>query len=104
MKSCLVAFIALFLPLAMSAQETRSTISGAVTDSSGAAIPNVKVTTTETRTGTKASTVSDAAGQYTIPVLSPGLYELSALEQGFKKFVRSGLEIGSGDHPVIDIK
>jgi hypothetical protein len=104
MKSCLVAFITFFLPLAVFSQETRGTISGAVIDSTGAAIANVKVIATETRTGTKASTVSDAAGQYTIPFLSPGLYEISAQEQGFKKFVRSGLEIGSGDHPVIDIR
>ena len=73
-------------------------------DSTGAGVPNVKVIATETRTGTKASTVSDASGQYTIPFLSTGMYEVAAEAQGFKKFVRSGLDIGSGDHPVIDIR
>lgn len=103
MKSCLVAAITL-MPIAIFGQESRGTISGAVTDSSGAGIPNVKVLSTETRTGTKASTVSDSQGQYTIPFLAPGKYEVSAEAQGFKKFARTGLELGSGDHPVIDIR
>jgi hypothetical protein len=92
------------MPMAVFGQETRGTISGAVIDSTGAGIPNVKVTTTETRSGTRASTMSNSSGQYTIPFLAPGLYEVAAETQGFKKFVRSGLELGSGDHPVIDIR
>jgi hypothetical protein len=104
MKFCLVAVVSTFLSLATFGQETRGTISGAVVDSTGAGIPNVKVIATETRTGTKSNTVSDAAGQYTIPFLAPGLYQVSAEELGFKRFVRSGLELGSGDHPVIDIR
>jgi hypothetical protein len=103
MKFCLVAVIAMLMTTAVFGQETRGTISGAVVDSSGAGIPNVKVVATETRTGTKASTVSDTAGQYTIPFLATGNYSVSAEAQGFKKFTRSGLEVGSGDHPVVDI-
>jgi hypothetical protein len=49
------------------------------------------------------NTVSDSSGEYTIPFLSPGLYEISVEATGFKKFRRTGLEVGSGDHPVIDI-
>ena len=45
------------------AQESRATISGVVTDPSGAAIPNAKITVTEIRTGIKNSTVSDASGR-----------------------------------------
>jgi hypothetical protein len=103
MKSCLVAVMAMFLPMVIFGQETRGTLSGAVADSTGSGIPNVKVIATETRTGSKSSTVSDSAGQYTIPFLAPGLYEISAEAQGFKKFVRSGLDLGSGDHAVIDV-
>jgi hypothetical protein len=104
MKSCLVAVVAMWMTMAVFGQETRGTISGAVIDTTGAGIPNIKVVATETRTGTKVSTVSDNAGQYTIPFLSTGNYEISVEAHGFKKYTRSGLEVGSGDHPVIDIR
>jgi hypothetical protein len=103
MKFCYVAVIAMFMTLPVFAQETRATISGAITDSTGAAVPNVKVVATETRTGSTASSVSGFSGQYTIPFLAPGHYEVQAESQGFKKFTRTGLEIGSGDHAVVDI-
>ena len=93
----------MLMTMAVWGQETRGTISGAVVDSSGAGIPGVKVIATETRTGTKASTVSDTAGQYTIPFLAPGNYQVSAEASGFKKAVRSGLDLGSGGHPVVDL-
>ena len=96
MKCCLVAVLAMFVPMVMVGQDTRATISGAVLDSTGAGIPGVKVIATEKRTGTIVNSLSDSAGQYTIPFLSPGLYEVSGQAQGFKKFTRSGLEIGSG--------
>ena len=85
------------------AQEFRSTLSGVVTDPAGASVPNVTVIATETRTGAKAQTVSDSAGQYTIPFLMPGMYDISAESPGFKRYVRTGVEIASGSHPVIDI-
>ena len=96
--------IAMAIPLALSAQEFRATISGAVRDPSGAAVAGAKITVTETHTGTKVQTVSDASGQYTAPYLQPGDYEVAAQGSGFKNFIRKGLTVGSGDHPVIDIQ
>jgi hypothetical protein len=85
-------------------QEFRATVSGNITDATGAAVAGVKITATETRTGAKSQTTSEAAGQYTIPFLSPGLYEISAQAQGFKLFLRKDVSVGAGDHPVIDIR
>jgi hypothetical protein len=104
MKSCLAAALVLFMTLATFGQETRATISGSVNDATGAGIPNVKVTAIELRSGTKASTLTNFTGRYTIPFLATGLYEIDAQASGFKKFVRTGLEVGGGDHPVIDIE
>lgn len=88
---------------AVHAQEFRGAFSGAVTDRQGSAIPHAKVTATETRTGVKSATVSETSGAYTIPFLAPGEYSLRAEAPGFKVFVRNGLTLSTGDHPVIDI-
>ena len=96
--------LALLIPAALFCQEFRGTISGAVTDPTGAAIPGAKVTVTETHTGTNIQTVSDSAGQYTAPFLQPGDYDIRVEVQGFKESVRRGIAVGSGDHPVIDFQ
>src|SRR2546423_11291204 len=84
------------------AQESRATISGAITDPSGAAIPNAKITVTEIRTGVTAYTVSDESVQYTIAFLPAGQYEIQVEEQGYRPFLRKAIQVGSGDHPMID--
>ncbi|HTD21039.1 MAG TPA: carboxypeptidase regulatory-like domain-containing protein [Terriglobales bacterium] len=89
---------------AASAQETRATLSGLVTDPSSAPVVGAKITVIEIRTGTKTATVSDNAGQYTVPFLPPGDYEINAEAQGFKQFVHRAVHIESGSHPVIDIR
>ena len=104
MKHSLVAVIALLIPASLFCQEFRGTISGAVTDPTGATIAGAKIVVTETHTGTKTPTISDSSGQYSAPFLQPGDYEIAAQMQGFKEFVRKGVHLGSGEHPVIDIR
>lgn len=77
-------------------QEFRSTLTGQVLDPSGAAIPNVHLTITNTDTGAHFDTVSGANGYYTVPSLPPGPYEISAQVAGFKKYVHAGIEIQTG--------
>ena len=99
----LVVF-ALTLPGAIFAQEFRGTISGAVTDASGAAVAGAKIVVTEIRTNTKIETTSENTGQYTAPFLLPGEYDIAARIAGFKEAVRKGIHVGAGEHPVIDIR
>ena len=54
------------------AQSERGTISGTVTDSTGAAVPQAKVTVTNLATNTVVSTLSNASGDYTLPNLPTG--------------------------------
>ncbi len=77
------------------AQEFRSTISGRVTDPSGASIPSAKVIATEASTGAKAEATTSPDGVYTLPFLAPGPYRLSVEVQGFKKYTQSGITIGT---------
>jgi len=104
MKFRSVSLLALFIPAALFAQEFRGTISGSVTDPTGAAIPAAKVTVTEEHTGTKIPTVSDSAGQYAATFLLPGDYDIAVEAPGFKEALRKGVHVGAGDHPVIDVK
>ena len=104
MKFRLLALLALSVTAVLFAQEFRGTISGVVTDPTGATIPGAKVTVTETQTGTRIPTVSDNSGQYTAAFLLPGDYDINVQAPGFKAAVRKGVHVGSGDHPVIDVK
>ncbi|HKE24740.1 MAG TPA: carboxypeptidase-like regulatory domain-containing protein [Bryobacteraceae bacterium] len=100
----LLAVIAILLPCAVFGQEFRGTISGVVTDPTGAGIPGARVITTEVRTGTKTQTVSESTGQYTLPFLAPGQYQINASMQGFKEYIRKDINLGAGEHPVIDVR
>ena len=97
-----IVFAVLAISSAVFAQEFRATISGAITDSSGAAIAGAKITVTEINMQMKLETVSDSSGNYAAPLLLPGDYEIAVRMEGFKEFVRRGIHLGAGDHPIID--
>jgi hypothetical protein len=86
------------------AQEFRGSISGAVTDATGAAIAGAKITATEINTGTRAETATDGAGHYNVPFLLPGDYQISGRMEGFKEYIRKGVHLGAGESPILDIR
>jgi hypothetical protein len=104
MRGKLYVTIAVLAAGTAPAQEFRGTFSGVVTDAHGAAIPGVKVTAKATETGNKSETSTSSTGEYTIPFLAPGGYEITAEVSGFKVYKREGLTLSIGEHPVIDIK
>src|ERR1035441_7303734 len=79
------------------------TILGTVTDSSGAIIPNVKVTVTNTQTNVSFRTVTSSAGDYYAPSLNPGTYSVSAESKGFQKSVTSGFTLAVDQKVRIDL-
>jgi hypothetical protein len=99
-----VLFAAVLLPALLRAQEFRATLSGSVTDRQGAAIAKAKVIATETQTRDKSETLTETTGEYTIPFLKPGAYQITVEAPGFKKAVRQGLTLQTGEHPVVDIQ
>jgi Carboxypeptidase regulatory-like domain len=76
------------------AQET-SSITGTVTDPSGAVVPGAAVTVVETETGTKQSSVTNGDGLYQIPGLAVGHYDLTVIAKGFSSFQRSGIVVNA---------
>jgi len=85
------------------AQETRGSISGAVKDNSGGALPGVTVTATQKTTNRATSAVTNEAGSFNLLFLQPGVYTVSAELSGFKKTVRDNVEVRVNDRLGIDL-
>ncbi len=99
-----IGLLLLFLAIAgLYGQEFRGTILGRVLDASGAVVPNVPVTITNTSTNVSVRATSTSNGNYTAPFLIPGTYRVSAQMQGFKSFVREGIEVQVQDRIQVDV-
>jgi Carboxypeptidase regulatory-like domain/TonB dependent receptor-like, beta-barrel len=75
------------------AQYTTGSIGGTVVDSSGAVIPQTKVTVRNTATGVAQSQTSGTDGAFAFPTLKVGIYDLTVEKEGFIKYVHSGLTV-----------
>ena len=86
------------------AQTDRGSVSGIVTDPSGAGITGAKVTVTNVAMGTQNSTVTTGAGDYTIPELVAGEYSVTVVTPGFTTLVRNGITVSVGETARVDLK
>ena len=93
----LVAGASLVMPAIAGAQALYGSLTGSVTDNSGAAIPGVTITATNEGTGLTLDTVTDAEGLYTIRNVLPGSYQLTASLQGFKTFTQTAIPLTAGN-------
>src|SRR5688572_29151897 len=84
------------------AQTPTGQISGRVTDASGAVLPGVDVTFTQTDTGLVRSVVTNEGGQYVVPSLPIGPYRLEVALQGFRTFVQSNIVLQVNANLVVD--
>jgi hypothetical protein len=84
-------------------QEHRGSITGRVTDSTGAAVSNARVTITTVRTNVSNASKTDDEGNYSILYLPPGLYTVVVEVQGFKKLIREGIEVRIADKLALDL-
>ncbi len=86
------------------AQEFRASISGHVTDSTGATVPEAKVQVTNLATKESSNATTDSSGSYTIPLLQPGRYKLTIQAAGFKQYVRDNISLQISQAAGIDAK
>jgi hypothetical protein len=84
-------------------QQFRGSLSGRVLDQQQGAIAGAKISVTETETGAKYNTVSNADGTYVVPFLPPGPYMMTAEAPGFKRHVGNQLRITTNERQQIDI-
>ena len=100
----LKSFVCLcLLTCALYAQEFRATVSGRVSDASGAAVVGAKIVVTNLATSAVNRAASSESGDYVIPALSPGRYKLEVEASGFKKAIRDNLTLEVLARPTIDV-
>ncbi|HKS80429.1 MAG TPA: carboxypeptidase-like regulatory domain-containing protein [Candidatus Acidoferrales bacterium] len=98
-----VAALALLFASAAPAQST-SQLNGSVTDPSGAAVPNAKITLTAGATGLQRATTSNRAGLYEFLDVPPGVYRLDASASGFAGFTAQDVTLVVNTPSTINIK
>ena len=99
----LIVFVAACFGRYASAQNTNARLTGTITDSSGAAVPHVRVTAQNTGTNLMQTVESNDTGSYSFPALPPGQYSLSVDAPGFAKYVQKGVTLTVGQPATLDI-
>ena len=85
------------------AQATTAQINGTVKDQSGAVLPGVEITVTQTATGAKRTAVTNETGNYVLASLPLGPYMLEAGLPGFKAYVQTGIVLQVDANPTINV-
>jgi hypothetical protein len=98
-----VTVLGLLLASSAFAQISTAQLAGRVTDSSGAVLPGVTVTMTQTDTAAVRSVVTDGEGAYLVSNLPPGPYRLEVALQGFRTFVQTGIVLQVAATPTINV-
>ncbi len=88
----------------LSAQSITGSVTGIVTDSSGAVIPGAEVTVINLGTNIRSTAKTDTSGNYTIPLLPRGDYRLEVTATGFKHFVREGIVLQVQQTARVDVQ
>ena len=104
LTSLLLTFVLIAgAPAAAAAQAGQAELTGEVRDSSGAGVAKATVTVTQTETGDVMTTTSGTDGVYTVTNLRPGLYTVTVEMQGFRRFVREGVRLTTGERIRLDV-
>jgi hypothetical protein len=95
-RFAIVLTLSLGLTICASAQQYLGTISGNVSDATGAKIVDAAVTATDTMTHFVSKGVTNNAGDYSIPSLTPDVYTITITAKGFRVETRTGLTLTAG--------
>jgi predicted porin len=84
--------------------QTGASLSGVVTDQTGAALSDVAVTIKNVDTGATRTIATDSGGHYQVPGLSPGRLDIRVAKHGFADETRTGIRLAVGQDATVDIK
>src|SRR4051794_34535503 len=85
------------------AQSDRGTITGTVVDPAAAGVPNVRVGVTDVERGAAYATNTTSTGNYTLPSLPAGRYDLTVVAAGFSQYIQRGIEVQVAQTARIDV-
>ena len=100
----LVMILLLVCPVLSHGQQLTATLSGTVTDSSGAVIPNATITVTQTTTNAMRAVQSDASGNYSITSLPAGTYTVSVSSSGFENYLAKDVVLNVAEKRGLNIQ
>src|SRR5438477_12525544 len=96
--------VPLFLSIpSANAQTDRGTITGTISDPAGAVVASAAIQARNIETGAVYEGATSTTGNYTIAQLPVGAYEITVSVQGFKKYIRTGLQIQVAQTVRVDI-
>jgi len=100
----LVIFALVLLPVSGFAQVTTGSISGTISDDSGASLPGVTVTGRNIATGATRTSVTDSAGRFELPLLQPGTYTVTGELDGFRPTTSSNVVVNLGGNVSLSMR
>ena len=103
LHSLVILSAAVLVTCSLTAQETRATLSGTVTDNQQAVIPDVTLQLTNVDTNTTSTTTTNSVGQYRFLFQNPGTYTLTAHRQGFQPFSQTGIVLNISQASTLNI-
>jgi hypothetical protein len=103
MRTITLVLCCLLISVTVFGQAGTGTITGTVTDPTGAAIANAPIDLRNTDTNVPYPTVTTETGAYTVLRLPPGPYSVTVTAPGFKKLIRSGLTVDAGQTLPLDL-
>ncbi len=101
--SILMLLLAAMLPSRAYGQANTASIVGTVRDSSGAVVPKITIQVRNEATNISRTATSSASGDYSVPLLQPGIYEVSANAPGFRKVAYSHITLEVNQTVRVDV-
>jgi Carboxypeptidase regulatory-like domain len=103
-RICRVLMLAFFTAgMGVPFSEAQASLSGAITDPSGATVSSASVTTKNTDTGLSRTVSSDQSGRYRFFALPVGPYEVRVTKDGFAEGIRAGIRLVVGQDATVDV-
>jgi len=102
LRSCGFVMLVLATVQSGSAQSPTAQVAGRVIDQSGAVVVGAQVIVTGTDTGLKRQVTSNEQGNYTVPLLDPGNYQITVTKEGFRPVNQSGITLNVGQAARLD--